>query len=91
MSLYDDLGGGDALQAALDRFYEKVLADPPLATFSAVTTSSRSRADRNSSGQRRSGATRSTTATCGLRTRVCEIRGSTTSSLTGSWAISRIP
>lgn len=27
MSLYDDLGGAQALDAALDRFYEKVLAD----------------------------------------------------------------
>ncbi len=33
MSLYDELGGGDALQAALNRFYEKVLVDPPLAVF----------------------------------------------------------
>ena len=33
MSLYDELGGRDALQAALDRFYEKVMADPPVATF----------------------------------------------------------
>lgn len=33
MSLYQELGGGEALQAALDRFYEKVMADPPVAVF----------------------------------------------------------
>jgi hemoglobin len=33
MSLYDELGGSEAIQAALDRFYEKVMADPPVATF----------------------------------------------------------
>ena len=33
MALYDELGGDEALQAALDRFYEKVMADPPVATF----------------------------------------------------------
>lgn len=33
MALYDELGGGEALQAALDRFYELVMADPPVATF----------------------------------------------------------
>lgn len=33
MSLYEELGGGEALQAALDRFYEKVMADPPVAVF----------------------------------------------------------
>jgi len=33
MSLYDELGGGEAIQAALDRFYEKVMADPPVAAF----------------------------------------------------------
>ena len=27
MSLYDDLGGSDAIGVALDRFYEKILAD----------------------------------------------------------------
>jgi hemoglobin len=33
MALYDELGGGEALEAALDRFYEKVMADPPVAAF----------------------------------------------------------
>jgi len=33
MSLYDELGGADALAAALDRFYEKVMADPKVSVF----------------------------------------------------------
>lgn len=33
MSLYEELGGGEALEAALDRFYEKVMDDPPVAVF----------------------------------------------------------
>lgn len=33
MSLYEELGGAPALQMALDRFYEKVMADPPVAVF----------------------------------------------------------
>lgn len=33
MSLYQELGGDQALQAALDRFYERVMADPPVAAF----------------------------------------------------------
>lgn len=33
MSLYEELGGGDALEAALDRFYEKVMDDRPVAVF----------------------------------------------------------
>jgi hemoglobin len=33
MSLYDQLGGDAAISAALDRFYEKVLADPSVSVF----------------------------------------------------------
>jgi hemoglobin len=33
MSLYTDLGGDEAITAALDRFYEKVLADPEVRGF----------------------------------------------------------
>ena len=33
MSLYEELGGGAAIDAALDRFYEKVLADPRVSGF----------------------------------------------------------
>lgn len=33
MALYDELGGDEALEAVLDRFYEKVMADPPVAAF----------------------------------------------------------
>ena len=33
MSLYDQLGGGDAIAAALNRFYEKVLADDRVSVF----------------------------------------------------------
>jgi len=33
MALYHELGGADAIEGALDRFYEKVMADPPVARF----------------------------------------------------------
>lgn len=33
MSLYDQLGGDTAISAALDRFYDKVLADPTVSVF----------------------------------------------------------
>lgn len=33
MSLFDELGGSEALKAALDRFYEKVMADPKVSIF----------------------------------------------------------
>ncbi len=33
MSLYDELGGAEALAGALDRFYEKVMADPKVSVF----------------------------------------------------------
>lgn len=35
MALYDELGGGPAISAALDRFYPKVLGDPLLAPYFA--------------------------------------------------------
>jgi hemoglobin len=33
VSLYDQLGGDAAIAAALERFYEKVLADPTVSVF----------------------------------------------------------
>jgi hemoglobin len=33
MSLYEERGGGDAIQVALDLFYEKVMADPAMSPF----------------------------------------------------------
>lgn len=33
MSLYDELGGGEAIAVALDIFYDKVMADPEVAVF----------------------------------------------------------
>ena len=33
MSLYNELGGEEALTAALDRFYEKVMEDPKVSVF----------------------------------------------------------
>jgi hemoglobin len=33
MSLYDDLGGDDAISAALDQFYVKVLDDPRVSVY----------------------------------------------------------
>ena len=33
MSLYDDLGGADAISAALDAFYVKVFADPRVSKY----------------------------------------------------------
>jgi hemoglobin len=33
MSLYNDLGGDDAIKAALDRFYVKVLDDPRVSVY----------------------------------------------------------
>lgn len=33
MSLYEQLGGAPAVEAAVDRFYEKVLADPRISHF----------------------------------------------------------
>lgn len=42
-SLYERLGGEAAVDAAVDRFYEKVLADPALAPFFADTNMARQR------------------------------------------------
>ena len=33
MSIYDEIGGADAVNAAVDIFYDKVLADPTLKPF----------------------------------------------------------
>jgi hemoglobin len=33
MSLYTELGGQNAIKVALDRFYERVMADPRVSTF----------------------------------------------------------
>ena len=33
MSIYDEIGGADAVNAAVDIFYDKVLADPSLKPF----------------------------------------------------------
>ena len=33
MSIYDSIGGADAVRAAVDDFYDRVLADPDLAPF----------------------------------------------------------
>lgn len=33
MALYDELGGGEAIEVALDLFYRKVMADPRVAVF----------------------------------------------------------
>jgi len=37
MSIYDSIGGAAAVRAAVDDFYERVLADPGLALFFAQT------------------------------------------------------
>ncbi len=37
-SLYDRIGGAPAVAALIDRFYEKIVADPRLAPFFAHTT-----------------------------------------------------
>jgi truncated hemoglobin YjbI len=44
MSLFEKIGGADALDAAVDRFYEKVLADNELAPFFEGTNMRRMRA-----------------------------------------------
>lgn len=33
MSIYDEIGGADAVRAAVDQFYERVLPDPVLAPY----------------------------------------------------------
>jgi hemoglobin len=42
-SLYQRLGGDEAIQSVVDGFYERVMADPTLAPFFAGTTMSRQR------------------------------------------------
>jgi hemoglobin len=42
-SLYERLGGADAIQSVVDGFYERVMADPTLAPFFARTTMARQR------------------------------------------------
>jgi hemoglobin len=37
MSIYDTIGGADAVHAAVDGFYERVLADPGLAPYFTQT------------------------------------------------------
>ena len=37
MSIYEQIGGPDAVAAAVERFYQRVLADPDLAPFFAGT------------------------------------------------------
>lgn len=44
LSLYDRLGGADAVDAAVDIFYGKVLADPILQPFFSDTNMARQRA-----------------------------------------------
>ena len=38
MSLYDELGGDDAINAALDAFYVKIFADPRVSPSSKTST-----------------------------------------------------
>ena len=44
MSIYDSIGGAPAVRAAVDDFYERVLADPKLAPFFTGTDMSRLKA-----------------------------------------------
>lgn len=44
MSLYDDIGGAAAVQAAVGRFYIKLLGDPTLAPFFEGVSMERQRA-----------------------------------------------
>jgi hemoglobin len=37
MSIYDEIGGADAVAAAVEQFYERVLGDPALAPYFADT------------------------------------------------------
>ncbi|HVT70902.1 MAG TPA: group 1 truncated hemoglobin [Trebonia sp.] len=41
MSIYDSIGGADAVRAAVDDFYSRVLADPQLAPFFVDTDMTR--------------------------------------------------
>jgi hemoglobin len=42
-SLYERIGGKEAVEAAVDRFYEKVLADPSINHFFTNTDMTRQR------------------------------------------------
>ena len=44
MNIYDSIGGADAVRAAVDDFYARVLADPRLAPFFTATDLSRLKA-----------------------------------------------
>ena len=44
MSIYDSIGGADAVRTAVDDFYTRVLADPRLAPFFAGTDLNRLKA-----------------------------------------------
>lgn len=48
MSIYDSIGGAGAVQAAVDDFYARVLADPRLAPFFAGTDLGRLKAHQRS-------------------------------------------
>lgn len=48
MSIYDDIGGAAAVSAAVDDFYERVLADPALAPYFTGTDVKRLKAHQRS-------------------------------------------
>jgi hemoglobin len=48
MSIYDSIGGADAVRAAVDDFYARVLADPKLAPFFTSTDLDRLKAHQRS-------------------------------------------
>jgi len=48
MSLFDIIGGADAVRAAVDDFYRRVLADPRLAPYFATTDLNRLKAHQRS-------------------------------------------
>jgi hemoglobin len=48
MSIYDTIGGADAVHAAVDDFYARVLADPRLAPYFASTDLNRLKAHQRS-------------------------------------------
>ena len=48
MSIYERIGGADAVRAAVDDFYARVLADPALAPFFAATDLDRLKAHQRS-------------------------------------------
>jgi hemoglobin len=48
MSIYDSIGGAEAVRAAVDDFYVRVLADPSLASFFSGTDLDRLKAHQRS-------------------------------------------